>query len=85
MEKKSKKHFLLNLFTKFSVKGDVVNGDKYVFKMPPSLKEDLLKIINKNDENYSDFYKNYISKFDELDNYAFSLFYPNLTFFARGF
>ena len=78
MEKKSKKHFLLNLFTKFSVKGDVVNGDKYVFKMSPSLKEDLLKIINKNDENYSDFYKNYISKFDELDNYAFSLFYPNL-------
>ena len=78
MEKKSKKHFLLNLFTKFSIKGDVVNGDKYVFKMPPSLKEDLLKIINKNDENYSDFYKNYISKFEELDNYAFSLFYPNL-------
>lgn len=73
---KDKIHKMCSFFTKYNNNGDVINGDKYVFNNYIN-KEETYEAIT-NDENYSDFYKSYIAKFDELDSYAFSLFYPKI-------
>lgn len=69
---KNKFHKIINIFSKFSNNGDVVNGDVYNYYMDP---EATYKFLTEKD-NYSNFYKRYISKFKELEDYAFSLFYP---------
>jgi len=71
---KNKIHKLFNYFTKFANNGDVINGDinnYYYFNS-----EESYKILTKKD-NYLEFYKSYISKLEELDGYALSLFYPS--------
>lgn len=70
---KNKIHKIFNCFTKFENNGDVINGDihnNYYFNL-----EESYKILTKKD-NYLDFYKSYISKFKELEDYAFCVFYP---------
>lgn len=73
---KNKIHKLFNCFTKFANNGDVINGDYTKIYNYYINSEEAYKILTEKD-NYSDFYKSYISKLKELDGYALSLFYPH--------
>ena len=73
---KDKVHKMCSLFTKYFNNGDVISGDKNIFNYYINQDETYVAITN--DDNYSDFYKSYITKFEELDSYAFSLFYPKI-------
>lgn len=73
---KNKIHKLFNCFTRFENNGDVINGDSTkIFNNYYINSEESYKVLTEKD-NYSDFYKKYISNFEELNGYAFSLFYP---------
>lgn len=76
MEVKDSSHEMKNYFTKFENNGDVINGNcTKVFNNYHFDNVEVYQILTEKD-NYSDFYKRYISKFEELNDYAFSLFYP---------
>lgn len=57
----------------------VVNGDEKTFIFAQTIyqinSEQSYETIT-NQVNYNDFFKNYINKFDELDNYAYNLVFP---------
>lgn len=75
MEINDNSHKMTNYLTKFENNGDIINGDcTKVFNLYID-SEEAYEILTRKD-NYSDFYKSYISKFKELEDYAFSLFYP---------
>ena len=65
-------HKIYSFFTRYENNGDVITGDVYNYYVMS--KETYKALTNKN--NYSDFYKRYILKFEELKGYAFSLSYP---------
>lgn len=76
MEINDSSHKMTNYLTKFENNGDIINGDcTKVFNNVYINYEELYQILTQRD-NYSDFYKSYISKFKELEDYAFSLFDP---------
>ncbi|MDR0979016.1 MAG: hypothetical protein LBL91_03670 [Lachnospiraceae bacterium] len=77
-----KRNKMNNKNTNFNNNGDVFDGDKketniYTINLRVTNNKETYEILTEK-ENYSEFYKNYISKFEELDGYAFSLFYPQL-------
>lgn len=83
MEIKSEKNSMNNKGAIFNNDGDVFNGNKnetYVFYnsyvyVNDKVYEDL---TNSKSENYAEFYKKYIARFKELEDYALYLFYPKL-------
>ncbi len=71
--------------------GDLINGDKNIefatinstnyyltIENSPELTQVLTGISKENKEAYSDFYKRYINKFQELRDYLMSLIYPKM-------
>ncbi len=75
MEGNSNKNKVINFGTDYNNEGDVVYGDKTEININLFDPEQLYNYLTKKD-NYLDFYKKYISYFDELDDYSLSLFYP---------
>ncbi len=76
METRDNIHEMKNQFAKFENNGDVINGNcTKVFNNYYLDNKEVYEILTEKD-NYSDFYKRYILKFEELNDYVFSLFYP---------
>lgn len=76
METRDNIHEMKNQFAKFENNGDVINGNcTKVFNNYYIDNKEVYEILTEKD-NYSDFYKRYILKFEELNDYVFSLFYP---------
>lgn len=76
METRDNTHEMKNQFAKFENNGDVINGNcTKVFNNYYLDNKEVYEILTEKD-NYSDFYKRYILKFEELNDYVFSLFYP---------
>lgn len=77
MEIENNTHEMKNQFTKFENNGDVINGDcTKVFNNNYYIDDRRVYESLTGKDNYSDFYKRYLLKFEELKEYAFSLFYP---------
>lgn len=75
---KDSKHEMRNQFSRFENNGDVINGNcTKVYNNYQFDKIEIYEALTEKD-NYSEFYKRYISKFEELNDYAFSLFYPKV-------
>lgn len=77
MEIKSNKHIIDTENTTLYAGRDFVNGDKIVnitYNYYQSDDETYSSLTSKN--NYTEFYKKYISNFQELDGYAVDLFFP---------
>ncbi len=75
METKNRSHKITNKNTTYENNGPVINGDVTLVCNNYINSEDTYEVLTEKD-NYTDFYKSYIAKFEELEGYAFSLFYP---------
>ena len=80
MDINKKENKMNNKDATFNNNGDVINGEKYETNVIINYTCDynIMELTSYKNENYSEFYKRYISKFEEMKDYAVSVIFPEI-------